>query len=253
MGNKKGVIIGICGVGVIIISLIIYILFNQNTTVEEPQNIQSTELPIVTEPVLTPETPTQEPYQYIDANGNTLEKRVLTPDGFNRLQAPEGGFANFLRNYELKEDGAPILMYDGRVKSNQESHIAVFNMRISNKDLQQCADSVIRLYAEYFYETEQYDRMQFHFVNGFNCDYPSWQSGKRVSISGNNVNWVSSAGYDNSYDSFEKYLAMVFAYASTLSMDTEASEITLEEMQIHSTLALFALYQFRFNSVSNPY
>ena len=143
----------------------------------------------------------------------------------------EGSFAAFLRAYPLKEDGSPVLLYDGNEKGNQNAHAAVFELPIENEDLQQCADSVMRVYAEYFYHTGQYDRISFHFVSGFQADYVKWREGYLILVSGNDVSWVNMASYDESYQNFQEYLRIVFAYAGTLSMEAESQEITLSEIR----------------------
>lgn len=166
----------------------------------------------------------------IDPSGMTLESRIQPPEGYVRLTMEPGSFAAFLRNYPVKEDGSPVLLYDGRNKKNQSAHAAVMELPIEAEDLQQCADSVMRIYAEYFYATEQYDKIVFHFVNGFAAEYTKWREGYRVSIDGNETSWVKSAGYDDSYENFVKYMRIVFAYAGTLSMEDETEEIPLEEI-----------------------
>ncbi|MBS5935107.1 MAG: DUF4846 domain-containing protein [Clostridiales bacterium] len=169
---------------------------------------------------------------FINATGNTLETRIQTPEGYTRIEATDNSFGDYLRNFTLKEDGSPVLLYDGREKGNQSAHITVFDMRLSNKDLQQCADSIIRMYAEYYYANKQYDKIKFHFVSGFLCEYEKWQNGYRVKVDGNNVSWQKTKGYDDSYETFEKYLDTVFSYASTLSLDKESSKIDIADLQI---------------------
>lgn len=169
---------------------------------------------------------------FIDSNGNTIETRIRAPEGYTRVDVADNSFGDYLRNFELKEDGSPVLLYDGSEKRNQSAHIAVFNMKISNKDLQQCADSVIRMYAEYYYANQQYDKIKFHFVSGFLCEYEKWQAGYRVKVNGNDVSWKKTKGYDDTYETFEKYLDTVFSYASTLSLDKESSRIDIAELQI---------------------
>lgn len=169
---------------------------------------------------------------FINATGNTLETRIQTPEGYTRIEATDNSFGDYLRNFTLKEDGSPVLLYDGREKGNQSAHIAVFDMRLSNKDLQQCADSIIRMYAEYYYANKQYGKIKFHFVSGFLCEYEKWQNGYRVKVDGNNVSWQKNKGYDDSYETFEKYLDTVFSYASTLSLDKESSKIDIADLQI---------------------
>ena len=134
----------------------------------------------------------------LQADGNTLETRVMTPAGYERVEAPEGSFEEYLRQYPLKPAGAKVHLYDGTEKGNQSAHVAVFDLPIEDYDLQQCADSVMRMYAEYFWATEQYDRIKFHFTNGFLVEYSKWRDGNRITVNGNNVSWIKSKSKDTS-------------------------------------------------------
>ncbi len=161
--------------------------------------------------------------------GAALEERILTPEGYFRTEAEAGSLKEFLRNYPMKAQDSPVLLYDGSEKRNQKAHAAVFALPLENEDLQQCADSVMRVYAEYFWETGQYQRIAFHFVNGFWAEYLKWRDGNRIVVSGNDVSWSKTASYDDSYDNFVQYLRIVFAYAGTLSMDEESGPIDLKD------------------------
>lgn len=69
-----------------------------------------------------------------------------------------------MRNFSLLPDGEPVHLYDGRLKGNQEAAAAVFAMPVlESGDVQQCADSVMRMYAEYFWHSGQpgKDRVPF--------------------------------------------------------------------------------------------
>lgn len=169
---------------------------------------------------------------YVLPDGSTLETRIKVPETYERVSADDGSFSSFLRNYSLKEDGSPVLLYNGNEKGNQSAHVAVFELPMESENLQQCADSVMRMYAEYFWATGQYEKISFHFTNGFEADYTKWREGNRIQVEGNDVYWTSSAEYDDSYECFMKYMKMVFSYAGTLSMETEAEEITLPEVQV---------------------
>lgn len=164
--------------------------------------------------------------------GMTLEDRILPPEGYERTHAGSDSLAAFVRNYGLKEHGSPVLLHNGKEKGNQSVHQAVFTLPIENVDLQQCADSVMRIYAEYLYHSGQADKIAFHFTNGFLAEYSKWRQGWRIKVDGNNVSYVHSAGYDDSYQCFQKYLRMVFSYAGTLSMTSESKEIALSELQV---------------------
>lgn len=103
---------------------------------------------------------------------------------------------------------------------------------MGNRDLQQCADAVMRLRAEYLYKTKQFDALHFNFTNGFNATYSKWKSGYHIAVKGNNVNWVKTTKECESYQSFREYLNMVFNYAGTASLTKELKQITLAQMQI---------------------
>ena len=175
--------------------------------------------------------PLTEEKRSITPTGNTLETRFSVPDGYEREKAEDKSLLSFLRNYELKPDGAPVLLYNGRKKLNQNAHTAVFALPIDNADLQQCADSVIRMYAEYYWHTGQTDKLAFHFTDGFLCEYSKWKEGYRPVVGSGATRWEKKSDLDNSYDNFIKYIKTVFAYAGTASMEAlEAETIPLSEL-----------------------
>lgn len=175
---------------------------------------------------------TKKPHEVVNPNGNTLKKRIRTPEGYKRNNQNKDSLTSFLRNYPLKKDGEPVLLYDGEKKSNQDAHAAVFKLPIENENLQQCADSVMRVYAEYFWKTGKKERISFHFVDGFRADYVKWRDGSRINVTDSGSSWVSGGTYDDSYTNFKKYLRIVFAYASTLSMEGESYKIKLSKIDV---------------------
>ena len=172
-----------------------------------------------------------EKYNFINKSGKTLKDRINTPKDFKRVKYGRKSFGYFLENYPLYKDGKKVALYDGTKKMNQSDHIAVFRMKLVDGDLQQCADSVMRLYAEYLYSTKEYDKISFHLVNGFTCDYSKWRQGMRVSVSGDDTSWVQSEAASNSEKTLESYLRFVFAYASTLSMEEESNRINKKDIE----------------------
>ena len=166
---------------------------------------------------------------FINPSGKTLIKRVLTPNGYKRIKAKKGSFETFIRNYKLKPDGSPVLLYDGREKGNQSAHIAVFKLPIENEDLQQCADSIMRIYGEYYYGRKAYNKITFPVGNGFIADFDKWRKGYSISINGNKIAWVYSSKNNNSYESFKRFMRIVFAYSGTLNMDYSSKKIKLSK------------------------
>ena len=110
-------------------------------------------------------------------------------------------------------------------------HEAVLDIDVGERDLQQCADAVIRLRAEYLYGRGLYDAIHFNFTNGFKADYATWMQGNRIMVDGNTAYWVQRTGASNDYSSFRNYLDMVFAYAGTLSLSVEMQSVPLAPRQ----------------------
>lgn len=165
-------------------------------------------------------------------NGMTLETRIKPPEGYERTTAERGSLTSYIRNLPMKPDGAEVMLYDGTPKGNQSAHAAVFAFDVGERDLQQCADSIIRVYAEYMYQAGKEEKIAFHLTNGFLMEYAKWRQGYRIQVEGNTVKWIKKTEADTSYESFRKYLNSVFTYAGTLSLSAEAKEISLEEVQV---------------------
>lgn len=198
---------------------------------ESTNNNESTR-PIITEDeTIEDDTPEDDSYTYINSSGTTIETRIKPPQGYKRVEASPDTFLHFLRNLELKDHDSPVILYNGNEKSNQKAQAAVFGFDIGDKDLQQCADSIIRVYSEYYWSSGQYEKIKFHLTNGFLMDYENWRNGKRIKVDGNNVSWVDSAAYDDSYENFRNYLTSVMIYAGTQSLDNESTLIDLSELR----------------------
>ena len=151
----------------------------------------------------------------------TILTRIKCPEGFKRISfdGEKGSFTDFLRDYPLKEWDSPVLLYNEKQKANQNVHIGVFELPIEKEDLQQCADSIMRMYAEYFWSSGQHDRIMFHLSDGFELSYSKWREGYRVGFENDKPYWYKKTDYDDSYETFVKYMRIVFAYAGTASME----------------------------------
>lgn len=164
--------------------------------------------------------------------GETIATRFLPPDGYERVPSATGSFAHYLQHLPLKPDGSSVHLYNGRRKDYQRSNAAVVDLDVGDRDLQQCADAVMRLRAEYLYGQERYDAIQFHFTNGFLAKYERWAAGERIRVDGDHVRWAQGGSPGYGYESFRRYLTMVFAYAGTLSLEKELGPIELEQLEI---------------------
>lgn len=150
-----------------------------------------------------------------------LAQRTSPPKDFFRVPVAEGSFAHHLRHLPVKRSGVPVLLYNGRPKARQDVHALVVDMPTGTKDLQQCADAIIRLRAAYLRANGREDRIAFDLTNGFRVPWMRWAQGDRVKVSGNTCAWATGRQPDASEASFERYLGFIFTYAGTRSLARE--------------------------------
>ena len=157
-----------------------------------------------------------------DPIGNTTAARFAPPPGATRVSAAPGSFAAFLRQLPLMPDGASVHLFNGELKGRQDIHAAVIGISVGSKDLQQCADAVMRLRAEHLYAQRRYDEIHFNFTNGFRADFSRWANGQRIEGEGaHGTRWRPGGRPDSSYASLLSYLDKVFTYAGTASLSKE--------------------------------
>lgn len=178
----------------------------------------------------------QEEMDIIQPEGMTILDRFHVPKDFTRITVKEDSFGAYLRKLPLKEHGSKVLYHDGRTKNVLGIYEAVVDMDIGERNLQQCADAVMRLRGEYLYGMGAYNKIHFNFTNGFRVDYSKWMDGYRVRIEGNKTSYTKSHAASNTYEDFRRYMNLVFVYAGTLSLEQELESVDMTEMAIGDVL-----------------
>lgn len=174
---------------------------------------------------------TQRLYPWLDhAPADTIENRYAPPLGFSRPQAEGNSFTAWLRGLPLLKGRPNVLLFDGREKNNQAVHDAVVDIDVGNRDLQQCADAVMRLRAEYLRASGQADHISFRFTNGVAAKWRDWRRGFRPQVSGNKTSWVRTGRPAADYKSFRRYLTKVFQYAGTASLSREMKSVAEDSL-----------------------
>lgn len=163
-------------------------------------------------------------WQRHEQNSRSIASQIHPPAGFKRTALKRGTFADWLRHLPLKRNGTPVFLYNGTPKSNQNVHAAVIDIDTGTENLQQCADAIIRLRAEYLYSRNNFAAIHFNFTNGDKASFIGWISGLRPIVTDNKVTWVRRAARDASYSSFREYLRTVFTYAGTQSLSQELKD-----------------------------
>ena len=162
--------------------------------------------------------------------GGTQETAVAPPEGYERIPAAEGSFLQFMREMPVWEQGSSIMTYDGEAISSVNA-AAVYTLSLPDVDLQQCADTVIRLWSEYYYQTGQTDRIAFSYSNGYETSWADWQKGWRY-LTVPAVGWtfrLKLKGQDDSLQQMHNYLQAVMRYAGTLSLEAESQPVAASE------------------------
>lgn len=176
----------------------------------------------------------ENPNKIINSSGYTIETRFDVPDGFKRTSVATNSIGEYIRKIKLKDDGTEVKYFNGKTCKSVES--AVFDFDVGNKDLQQCSDSILRVYSEYYFANAQYDKINFNLTNDMPMNYIDWREGKRMLALREFAKMIKILPYDDSYKNFRKYLESLMNYAGTKSMAKESEKIKLSEMTVGDTL-----------------
>jgi len=198
---------------IILFSLLVLLLACQNES-EAESNHNTNNKRLVTIPQNDIPTPSHVKYSWRsnDKNTSTIINRIAVPKDYKRKKAIKGSFAEWLRFLPLFEEKHVVKLHDGSRKWNQSVHYAVVDMDVGKADLQQCADAVMRLQAEYHYSTKAYDKIHFNYTSGDLVSFDDWRKGRRPKVSGNKVSFVNTGKVSDDYSNFkalEMYLFKV--------------------------------------------
>lgn len=127
---------------------------------------------------------------------------IPVPAGYKRTTAGNHSFETWLRALPLKKDKT-VYLYNGQKKPNQSAQFAVVDISRSKTDLQQCADVMMRLRAEYLFAERKFDSIRF-------MDY--------------NKKWYNWTGEDNRPE-FDAYLQQVFGWCGSASLEKQLQRI----------------------------
>jgi|SRR5450432_98924 hypothetical protein len=98
-------------------------------------------------------------------------------DRIHPLSYPPDSWPYFLQH--MPEENKPILDFMGNQISNQGKHFAILSYDVGTADLQQCADALMRLRAEYLFSQKKYAQIGFHFNSGIYYSWADYLKGMR--------------------------------------------------------------------------
>jgi len=174
------------------------------------------------------------PWKNNSTNQQYSVASIPSPKGYQRTAlSTQSRFSYWLRHLPIQPEGARVYFYNGKQKPYQKGAHSVVDIDVGKRDLQQCADAVMRLKAEHHYSLKEYQSIHFNYTSGHKVSFEDWRKGKQPRVSGNSVNFSSPNGKtDNSYRNFKKYMNAVFSYAGTASLSKELKRVPITDMQI---------------------
>lgn len=165
----------------------------------------------------------------IDSAKSTIRTRFQAPNNYKWVSEIPNSFGGYLINFPLFPRNFPVLDFRKIPVQRRYNHAAVLKIDVGTKDLQQCADAWIRLYAEYLYSQKRFDEIGFHFTSGQYLSWKAYEKGIRTKEIKDRVNFIKTAKFDSSDRNFRNYLNLVFNYAGTISLNEESQSITRNE------------------------
>jgi hypothetical protein len=158
------------------------------------------------------------------AAAETVHEAFPPPPGAHRLE--ESAFGAWLGELPLLPKGAPVVTWDGREVAMPAARVV--DLPLPDRDVQQCADSILRLRATW--ERSFGRSPAFHYTSGDLSSWASWAAGTRPRV-GKKVTFEPHAAAPDASDaSFEAWLLDLFTYAGTRSLPLD----TVPEVEPHA-------------------
>lgn len=153
----------------------------------------------------------------------TLSHAFSPPKGFTRVEVEATSYQAYLRGLPMRTDRTSVKLYNGDPVSMPSK--GIIPLDLGKRDLHQCADSVIRLYAEWLWVSDRATEAQFHFTSGDLARWKDWRAGKVLKVKGGKVVQVKTKAAPNTHSAYRRWLDRVFTYASTRSMHRDSKRI----------------------------
>jgi hypothetical protein len=152
-----------------------------------------------------------------------LDERFAPPPGFTRTAVEPGSFAAFLRTLPVRTDRQIVLDYRSRPLLRPAA--AIVYLDVGETDSQQCADTALRLYAEWRWSRGLGPSTAFHFTSGDRVRFTDWVAGERVVAVGRGISRHAGERRATSHASFRSWLKLVFRYAGTQSLRLDTASV----------------------------
>lgn len=159
---------------------------------------------------------------------DSLEARFPTPPGYTRVTVAPGSFAEWLRGLPLAQAGTPVRNNSGEIVfSGDDDYVAaVVAIDVGVGDLQQSADVIVRLHAEWLWSTDKPDAISYRSASKLDMPFSRWAKGQRLLASGPNVFWVvTSKPREPNYNDFRQYIDAAMLWSNNISLAARATHV----------------------------
>ncbi|MBH8571281.1 hypothetical protein KB206_20485 [Microvirga sp. STS02] len=172
-------------------------------------------------------------YPWLEAStpvAQPLAARFAPPAGCQRVPVAASSWGEWLRWLPLKPAGTKARLYNGQLKDRQDVVAAVVNIDVPPQDLQQCADAVIRLRAEYGFSHDP-NKVHFHLTTGYDFWFSDFVAGRTFRVANEEVLPATRPAEAPTHAALVRYLVPTFGYAGTKSLSRELRPVPLAQVQ----------------------
>lgn len=156
-----------------------------------------------------------------------LASAVAPPEGFEREPVAADSWQHWLRHLPTYRFDQRVHLHTGEARPCALP--AVIALDVGERNLQQCADSILRLHAEWAWSTDRADELGYHFTSGHQSDWADWAEGERFRVQGSRVERVRTGRRDRSHAGFRSWLSHLFRYAGTRSLPRDTAAVAAAE------------------------
>lgn len=177
-------------------------------------------------------------YPWLAATGapkadGSLSSRITPPPGYTRVPVESGSFSAFVRGLPLAPKGTPVLAHDGDVvRPADDDYVeAVIAIDVGNADLQQSADVIVRLHAEWLWGRGEQSKISYVASTKLELPLSRWEKGQRlVTNNGSDVFWaIQGKPKEVDYAEFRRYLDAVFNWGNSTSLAVRSRKLEKPE------------------------
>lgn len=164
----------------------------------------------------------------------SLLARHPTPAGFTRAEVGPASFGEFLRSLPVAPEDEAVRDYRGAPLFGTGHHdniASVVDIDVGARDLQQCADAVLRMHAEWHYGRGDRN-LRYHAASGLPLSYARWLAGERVVVrDGKTALAATAAPRKDTHASLRAWLDDVFTWANTGLLAREGLQVPFADVQ----------------------